>query len=116
MSSTIDFQFYPTPASLRAKAWRKFKETIYTRVLEPSAGMGDLLPTENDAAWLPDPAQQDRGYLVRQLLPRIDCVEIDVRRHPVLRERGYTVVGVDFLVLHVLVPRGNRGLPGAETT
>ncbi len=76
-------QFYPTPKSLAEKAWSMFRERDFTRVLEPSAGNGDLLA-----------AAPSNGWMGRT---PIDCIEIDITRHPRLREEGYSVVGLDFL-------------------
>lgn len=80
-----DLQFYPTPPSLSRKAWDKFQNREFTRVLEPSAGDGALL-AENP--WMSE--------YHRRSAP-VDCVEIDVTKHPVLRDKGFNVVGVDFM-------------------
>ncbi|WP_017941447.1 DUF4942 domain-containing protein [Thioalkalivibrio sp. ALE6] len=76
-------QFYPTPKSLAKKAWSKFRDRNFVRVLEPSAGNGDLLAAA--------PSDRSMGR------SPIDCVEIDITRHPRLRDEGYSVVGLDFL-------------------
>ena len=80
-------QFYPTPRALAERAWALFKNRKFRRVMEPSAGDGalaDAHPWESD--------RYSRGY------PSvIDCCEIDVTKHPVLRSKGYTVVGLDFM-------------------
>ena len=76
-------QWYPTPRNLADKAWSLFKSKEFRRVLEPSAGRGDLLLDE----------RVNRKY---EQIP-VDCIEIDVRHHAALRERGFTVVGTDFL-------------------
>ncbi len=76
-------QWYPTPRNLAVKAWSLFKSKEFRRLLEPSAGRGDLLLDE----------RVNRKY---EQIP-VDCIEIDVRHHPGLRERGFTVVGTDFL-------------------
>lgn len=81
----MDFQFYPTPPALAARAWGKFKNREFTRVLEPSAGDGALA----DA--------QPRGYHHYDRVATIDCCEIDISKHPVLREKNFYVVGVDFM-------------------
>ncbi|WAR45987.1 DUF4942 domain-containing protein [Methylomonas rapida] len=75
-------QYYPTPEALSRKAWAMFKNQQFARVLEPSAGEGHLLR--------PGPYQYGKR------LP-IDCIEIDIRKHAVLRDEGYAVVGMDFL-------------------
>lgn len=81
----MDIQFYPTPPDLARRAWRKFK-TVFKRVLEPSAGNGDLL--------INHPFEDVWG---RRGAPPIDCCEIDISKHSTLRGRGFNVVGLDFL-------------------
>ena len=81
------FQFYPTPKNLAAKAWAKFKNRDFVRILESSAGAGDLADGH--------PWSNDRYY--RGTQPIIDCCEIDVTHHATLRGKGYNVVGLDFL-------------------
>lgn len=89
----IDFQFYPTPVSLAERAWAKFKNKDFVRVLEPSAGNGDLLKGMRNSYG---------GY--RSQVP-IDCCEIDIKRHATLRSLpGVSVVGMDFMGL------GNSGI------
>lgn len=86
----MDFQFYPTPPSLVEKAWAKFKNRDFVRVLEPSAGEAHLAKGH--------PEYSDRGrhsWGGHQAV--IDCIEIDVTKHAYLREVGFNVVGVDFL-------------------
>lgn len=83
----MDYQWYPTPASLARRAWSLFKDKEHLRVLEPSAGNGDLL----------DVLKDESGRR-----PTIDCCEIDLARHPILREKGYSVVGTDFLAMESL--------------
>ncbi|MEI7844151.1 MAG: DUF4942 domain-containing protein, partial [Gallionellaceae bacterium] len=81
-----DLQFYPTPSALGKKAWGKFKNRNFTRVLEPSAGNGDLAYaiTEDD-------------YRFRHRRGNIDVCELDISKHPTLRAKGLPVVGLDFL-------------------
>jgi len=79
---TDPFQYYPTPETLSSKAWAMFKNTLFVRVLEPSAGEGHLLKAKPYDHW--------------QRLP-IDCIEIDISKHATLRDEGYAVVGMDFL-------------------
>lgn len=78
-----EFQFYPTPPALAKRAWQKFREKDVSKLLEPSAGTGSLVEAGI------------RLNLVRS--NDVDCCEIDIQRHPVLREHGYQVVGIDFL-------------------
>jgi len=82
----MDIQFYPTPPDLARRMWRKFRNTDFTRILEPSAGNGDL------AIAFP---HNDRWYHGHRVL--IDVCEIDIGKHPALRGHGLNVVGIDFL-------------------
>lgn len=81
----MNLQFYPTPKGLAKQAWSKFTNRQFTRVLEPSAGSGDLAieHPRYESHW-----KNDKG---------IDCVEIDVSKHSVLRGAQLNVVGTDFL-------------------
>ena len=85
----IDLQFYPTPLNLARKAWSKFSNRNFIRVLEPSAGNGDLLL-----------GMPGTSTMYRRSVP-IDCCEIDLGKHPYLRSlSGVAVVGTDFLELN----------------
>lgn len=79
-----DLQFYPTPPGLAARAWSKFKNREFVRILEPSAGKGDL------ALAYPDAYRRDAAK-------KIDCLEINYELHGVLKERNLSVIGTDFL-------------------
>lgn len=81
-----DLQFYPTPQALAERAWAKFEDKNFIRVLEPSAGTGDLLA----------PKRMTDRY-GRRLYGQVDVIELDIRHHPRLREMGANVVGFDFL-------------------
>lgn len=83
-----DNQFYPTGRSLAAKAYDKFKNKDVVRMLEPSAGRGDLL----------EPALSRNSHSLRNA--SIDCIEMDFDNQAVLREKGLRVVGHDFLSFH----------------
>jgi len=86
----MDYQFYPTPPALAQRAWGKFKNRNFVRVMDPSAGKGDLI--------IPAPfLSSTRSYYHRSDSIPVDCCEIDPSMHPVLREAGYSVVGVDFM-------------------
>lgn len=87
----MDHQFYPTPLPLALKAWAKFKNRDYVRVMDPSAGHGHLL---KGAPFLQETA---RGIYRRGEPSIVDCCEIDPTMHPVLREQGFNVVGLDFM-------------------
>lgn len=80
------FQFYPTPLSLAKRAWAKFKDRDFKRVLEPSAGTGALIKAMPNF---------DSRYGSKV---SVDCIEIDMSKHPHLRELpGVKVVGHDFM-------------------
>lgn len=81
-----DLQFYPTPPALAQLAWSLFEDREFVRVLEPSAGAGDLMLPQLDG--LERRWKRDFHW---------DAVELDPSNHPLLRERGATVVGYDFL-------------------
>lgn len=78
-----DLQFYPTPSALAHKAFKKFKTSGFTRLLEPSAGRGDLL-----APWL-------TGRYART--DKMDCIEIDFNNQAVLRSKKLNVIDADFM-------------------
>lgn len=85
MTATDDLQFYPTPPELAKRAWDTFKDVNFMRVLEPSAGAGSLA----EAA-----PHKDYWGRYRQ---DVDCIEIDITKHSALREKGFNVVGIDFM-------------------
>lgn len=89
----VDFQFYPTPLSLATKAWAKFRNKNFVRVLEPSAGNGDLIKG------------MPYFYGDHRRSISVDCCEIDISKHALLRSLpGVSIVGVDFMEL------GNSGI------
>ena len=45
---SLETQFYPTPPALAARAWAKFRNREFVRVLEPQAGHGDLAVSHPD--------------------------------------------------------------------
>ena len=79
----MDMQFYPTPLDLAQRAWSKFKDRNFVRILEPSAGEGHLIGA----------VPVDRFGYHRN---KIDAIELDATKHPVLKEKA-DVVGFDFL-------------------
>ncbi len=84
----MDIQAYYTPESLSRKAWAKFKNKDVTRLLEPSAGEGGLVKP-----WL----DQNAYHWGKSRAALVDCIEIDISRHPILIAQGMNVVGVDFM-------------------
>lgn len=77
-------QFYPTPYGLAQKATQLFKNRKFTRILEPSAGTGDLM----QALLAESPYHQKLAW---------DAIELNIEHHPSLRDKGAQVVGFDFL-------------------
>lgn len=98
-------QYYPTPLALATKAWKLFKNKHYTRVLEPSGGEGHLVThteivedkmTVTQMVNLANPIYvEGKRYSRREL--NIDCIEVDVRKHQILRDKGLEVIGLDFM-------------------
>lgn len=86
---TEDFQFYPTPKALAEQAWSMFKDTDYVRILEPSAGDGDLLAPFVD--------NYGNRWQSKRFSRPVDVLEIDASKHPLLQSKGAKVVGHDFL-------------------
>jgi hypothetical protein len=78
-----DLQFYPTPPVLAYKAFTKFKNKSFVRILEPSAGRGDLLA----------------GFITgnHSRTDLIDAIEIDLDNQAILRSKGLNVIDADFL-------------------
>lgn len=82
-----EFQFYPTPEALAKRAIEKFRNKDFVRVIEPSAGDGALAKALKES--------REGGWSRRQV--DIDCIEIDISKHPALRSENLNVVGIDFL-------------------
>lgn len=85
-----NFQFYPTPPDLALRAWKKFTDKNFIRVLEPHGGNGDLALAYEGLSGSNLSCRYRREV-------KIDCCEIDVTKHAVLREKHLNVVGMDFL-------------------
>ncbi|OGT87645.1 MAG: hypothetical protein A2286_13405 [Gammaproteobacteria bacterium RIFOXYA12_FULL_61_12] len=80
-------QYYPTPEALARRAWAKFQNKKFGRILEPSAGKGDLAklrPHHTGTNWHTNS-------------PPVDCIEVNLEHHANLRKEGFSVVGIDFL-------------------
>lgn len=113
-----NLQFYETPAFLADMAFGKFQNKNITRLLDACAGNGAL-----SDAWRRHVEGghvfRGRPYTGTWHSPRIDAVEINPERHPLLRDKGLTVVGFDLLSFeggevysHVLVnPPFRNGAP-----
>lgn len=77
-------QFYPTGTTLAFKAHAKFKNKEVTRILEPSAGRGNLLVGFGF----------DSRY---SRIDKVDCIELDFDNQAILRKKGFRVIDTDFL-------------------
>lgn len=84
-----ELQFYPTPLDLAEKAWSMFQDKAYSRVLEPSAGNGDLLTPYVD--------NYGNRWQSSKFSGPVDVLEMDASKHPLLQSKGAKVVGFDFL-------------------
>jgi hypothetical protein len=76
-----EFQFYPTPPHLISQLIRPYYSN-YARVLEPSAGRGDIA----------DALVKSRGK-------EVYCCEISVDLRAILVSKGHKLIGTDFLTL-----------------
>jgi|APLak6261699311_1056244.scaffolds.fasta_scaffold00077_59 hypothetical protein len=103
--SIDNLQYYPTPLALATKAWKLFKNKHFIRVLEPSAGEGHLVThTEQQGEETVFTQMinvalrvEHEGQYYRRSNVNIDCLEVDVSKHHILRQKGLEVVGLDFL-------------------
>lgn len=68
-------QFFPTPESLAREIVEIAEIRQGESTLEPSAGQGNIA----------------------QFMPSPDCIELDPKNRAILEERGFRVVGEDFL-------------------
>lgn len=80
-----EFQFYPTPPNVVRQLVSPYY-SMTARVLEPSAGRGDIL----DA--LPNPQMASTRM-------EINCCEISPDLRAILLSKGYKVIGTDFLTM-----------------
>lgn len=77
----FDKDFYPTNEEIATKMLRKLPCFFRGRILEPSAGKGDLIES----------IKKHMGNVV------VDCLEKNVELNNILRAKGFYVVGSDFL-------------------
>ena len=81
-------EFFPTPEHIAEEMWKALDDR--NSVLEPSAGHGALID------WITERA--NGGLFNRWVMPnRVDVVECDPDRQFVLRGKGYSLVGDDFM-------------------
>lgn len=99
----MDFQFYPTPQRLAARAWDKFKKPV-ALLLEPQAGKGDLVTAHTNGYPEIDDEELNRlrktrsRFGHRNVAPvKWHACEINPTMHPILTDLGAQVVGYDFL-------------------
>lgn len=90
--------FYPTPAELANRLLSGVDWKFVQSTLEPSAGKGDLAEAVlrlRKAYVKYDP----KALGIRELVDAcdMDCVEIDPHLRAILKDRGFRVVGDDFL-------------------
>lgn len=99
-----DTQFYPTPAALSARMIAKFTASPFdsdSRILEPSAGNGDLAKALVDVAKADHKERTSfhRAYWSMDPI-HVDFIEIDINKHDALRglkDVKGEVIGLDFL-------------------
>lgn len=77
--TSMNKQFYPTPENIGRQLLRHVDWKKVTAILEPSAGKGDLL------------------RLVKGQAKIVECIELDPNLQAILRDKGYNVIGDDFL-------------------
>ena len=76
------FQFFPTPEALAREIVKVADIRAGERTLEPSAGQGNIA----------------------QFMPTPDCIELDPKNRAVLIEKGFRVVGDDFMTFEPSEP------------
>ena len=104
---TMNPDYYPTPIELCKKMFGKLKldnkKYSYTRILEPSAGSGELIEGFKQC-WIEyqEERYKDLGLTRhKDFKPdeyfKFECIEIDPILCEVLRTKGYNVIHNDFL-------------------
>lgn len=84
---TENKDFYPTPDLLAKKMASKIDSNFCSKILEPSAGSGNLIKAVQD--------RFDRNYSYS-----IDCIEPDSNLRSILNDNCHNVVGYDFLTFN----------------
>lgn len=74
----VTHQYYPTPVELADQVYEMAEIEPHHRILEPSAGMGNLLASVQDAS-------------------KVSCVEISPLHCAILKAKGFSVDEGDFL-------------------
>jgi len=78
--------FYPTPSHLATRMASMIDKDFSSRILEPSAGKGDLVNAVN--------SRLSQSYRPK---PNIDCIEKEPELRALLTGSGYRVIDTDFL-------------------
>ena len=89
---SADYEFYPTPPELAGQLLAGVDWDSVDSVLEPSAGMGNLL----DFAQKRSHGYRGKSYYRNRTLDDVDCVELDSNLRAILTGKGYRVVHDDF--------------------
>lgn len=101
MADLIGIQWYPTPEWLGRKMLEGIEVSDKTRIVDPSAGRGDLLDiTQKVIDERYHVRLRESGYdrwYSRQKYGHLYAIEIDPNWQAVLREKGYKVIDSDFL-------------------
>lgn len=87
---TDNADFYPTPEEVIKKMIEPYKALFNkeTYILEPSAGSGNIIEYINSLTLY-------KGW--DSIKPIVHCIEKDINMQSILRDKGYTLVGTDFL-------------------
>ena len=90
---SADSEFYPTPSALAGQLLAGVDWDMVDSVLEPSAGMGNLI----DFAQKRSNSYRKKSYYSGRTLDDVDCIELDPNLRAILTGKGYRVVHDDFL-------------------
>lgn len=93
---SADSEFYPTPSALAGQLLAGVNWDSVNSVLEPSAGMGDLI----DFAKKRSNSCRNQSYYSGRILEDVDCIELDPNLRAMLIGKGLRVVHDDFLDYH----------------
>ena len=92
----FDPEFYPTPAKIVKYMLEPYNDKLENRhILEPSAGSGNMLDVITSKVFV---EFEGRSYEKRGVNKRkIYCIERDPELSMILQNKGYKIVGNDFL-------------------
>ena len=100
MNNLFDPDFYPTPDEVIQKMAAPYSDRIHTAtILEPSAGNGAILEFLTKKGVEADERLRDHTYRVQMKADprRVYAVEKNPELTMILQQKGYRVVGSDFL-------------------